>query len=180
MFIQSYHFSDYDNCRRLNVFCFHLKHNISKHIETHLTVQTTISEAIPLPGERIDGGSDAEDHWQAIRDTWRDVRDQIESIIANIEDGRRRRPYNDIPRYKYLDVIDRLFNDGKLTKAQADAANNMNQLFFDLRPTGGQLNPRRDSICLPTGGKPKELCRSSASYLPTDPFCEELVIHTLQ
>ena len=82
-------------------------------------------EAAPTP----DGS-----RWLEINTIWREARDEIEAIIGNIEDGRRRRPYNNQSRVSYATVINMLLTGGELTQARADAASQMNQFLLAWKP----------------------------------------------
>ena len=57
---------------------------------------------------------------------WRETRNKIEDRINEL-DGRRQRPYRDMPRYSYKSIISKLATDGcSVTLVQMQAAINMN------------------------------------------------------
>lgn len=76
---------------------------------------------------------DGRSRWLEISSVWREVRDQLEAIITEV-DGRRKRSYNKMDRRNYVTIIEALRGDGKLTEAQATAAKQMNQRLLQLRP----------------------------------------------
>ena len=71
--------------------------------------------------------------WETIRNIWENVRQEIEKIIDNLSDGRRKRKYDNMDRYNYKDIINTLENDKALISSKALAARNMNSIFHSWR-----------------------------------------------
>lgn len=74
-----------------------------------------------------------EGRWQQVRATWNATKDKLETIIESM-DGRRRRPYDKITRYRYEEIISKLEQDGMISPKCAAAARNMDRRFNQLRP----------------------------------------------
>ena len=81
-----------------------------------------------------DGSEAAEGRWRQLQEIWRRNTRRIEYVIDNIEDGRRRRAYDKMPRTNYNKIVDKLENAGLITAAAANASRKLNEKFNTFRP----------------------------------------------
>lgn len=81
-------------------------------------------------GETVPGEIE---NWETVSKLWFDVKDYVENIIENIRDGRKRRKYNPIPRYTYMEITNLLEGDGIISAETAAAIDEMDGAFRSLR-----------------------------------------------
>ncbi|MBO9545655.1 hypothetical protein [Caulobacter sp.] len=73
------------------------------------------------------------DRFEAAAELWFSAKAHIEGLIEAIVDGRVRRKYSSIPRYRYDDITSLLVRDHLITRDQADAVNAMDAAFRSIR-----------------------------------------------
>lgn len=83
----------------------------------------------------------AVDLWQSVADMWFEVKDHVEAIILAIPDGRRRRVFDRLPRYRYDDVVSALLDQGLVSQTQAEAINEMDDTFRSIRNRRRTVTP---------------------------------------
>jgi hypothetical protein len=81
-----------------------------------------------------------EQRWLTVRAIWRDVRDKLEEIIQSL-DGRRRRPFNQMPRRNYSEIIGLLRDNGSLSEPRAQAAKQLNDRFHQVKSRQTPVTP---------------------------------------
>jgi hypothetical protein len=84
---------------------------------------------------------DSEKNWERIKQYWADIRNYIEEIVGEIQDGRVARRYDGIPRYSYADVISSLADDNFISSEKAAIMLEMNNRFLSLRRRSKQITP---------------------------------------
>ena len=98
------------------------------------------------------------DSWDTAAELWFAAKEYVEEIIENIPDGRMRRPFNSIQRYRYDEITKRLVGGGFITREKADAINAMDEAFRSIRNRKRSVTPEmvaqfrawRDAILAPT------------------------------
>ncbi len=81
------------------------------------------------------------DRFEAAAELWFYAKAHIEGLIEAIVDGRVRRKYSSIPRYRYDDITSLLVRDRLITKDQADAINAMDAAFRSIRNRKRAVTP---------------------------------------
>lgn len=81
-----------------------------------------------------------EERWQAVRGIWREVRDKLEEIVQGL-DGRKRRPYNEIPRRNYGELIEKLRDSQFLSPPRAQVAKKLNDRFHQVKSRQTPVTP---------------------------------------
>lgn len=90
------------------------------------------AKAQPPARQQTDEDRAEEERWQEVRRIWREVRDKLEEIIQGL-DGRRRRPFNEMPRRNYGEIIERLRDNEFLSPPRAQVAKKLNDRFHGVK-----------------------------------------------
>lgn len=91
------------------------------------TPQTGLVEVRPT--EEVE-----DQNWLALRDVWRRNTARLEYVIDQISDGRRKIPFDRLPRTNYERIIDKLHGQRLISAAAANASRSLNELFNSYRP----------------------------------------------
>lgn len=81
------------------------------------------------------------DRFEAAAELWFSAKAHVEGLIEAIVDGRVRRKYSSIPRYRYDDITNLLVRDRLITREQADAVNAMDAAFRSIRNRKRAVTP---------------------------------------
>jgi hypothetical protein len=74
------------------------------------------------------------ENWKQVSDIWSDTKARIQKRIATIKPAGTRKKYSKFSRYTYVDIINALLVDNKISGATRDKLLTMNQRFLSLRP----------------------------------------------
>ena len=106
-------------------------------------LQKTIDERPPEGSVEIHGRAEEAvdvDSWDKAAQAWFAVKQHVEEIIEGL-DGRRRRPFNRIPRYRYDEITERLRELGLVSHAKAKAIIAMDEAFRSIRNRKRPVTP---------------------------------------
>lgn len=78
-------------------------------------------------------GSAVAGNWEIIQARWRDIRDRLELIVNGFTNKATRGKYSKIDRYSYLDLIQELLKDKRISPIRAAALINMNAMYLGLK-----------------------------------------------
>jgi len=93
-----------------------------------------------VAGQEEDGLVDV-DSWEAAATLWFSAKEHVEEVIDRIPDGRMRRPFNRIPRYRYDEITERLRVGGFITADEQKAINAMDETFRSIRNRKRPVTP---------------------------------------
>ena len=105
-----------------------------------LTEERPPEGSVEVAGQDDDGPVDV-DSWEAAANLWFSAKEHVEDIIERIPDGRMRRPFNRIPRYRYDEITERLRTGGFITAAEQTAINAMDENFRSIRNRKRPVTP---------------------------------------
>jgi gas vesicle protein len=79
--------------------------------------------------------------WDAIREIWIRVRDDIEGVVDGITHKGTVRRYKKIRRYNYAELIETLAAEERISREAADLLSEMNEQFLKLKRRSKSINP---------------------------------------
>jgi hypothetical protein len=94
--------------------------------------EETVSQRTGAAGAAADVDSD-EQNWEELRTIWKSNNQRLEAIIKNNLVGAKQRKYDNYPRTDYTVIIDRLFEDGVLTRTARDKSIELHRMFMSYR-----------------------------------------------
>jgi len=93
------------------------------------------TDAAPLPGGALDAANadSDEQNWEEFRAIWKRNNQRLQATIDSKLAGARQRKYDNYSRTDYPYIIDRLFEDGALSRTARDKSIDLHKMFMSYK-----------------------------------------------
>lgn len=93
------------------------------------------TDTVPLPAGGLDAANadSDEQNWEEFRTIWKRNNQRLETVIKKKLTGAKQRKYDNYSRTDYPSIIDRLFEDGALTRTGRDKSIELHRMFMTYK-----------------------------------------------